>query len=100
MVLMAEEKDYMEILRERAKKSHVYKKHQMTGLMLAEMLKDDGHKALYMKLAKSHDHEKLIGIAKSIADNMNVKNKGAYFMSVLFGKKPEPKKKPRAKKKK
>ena len=90
---MASEKDYMEVLRERSKKSHIYKKYQMVGLMLAEILHDDAHKALYMKLAKKHDHDKLVDITRSVADKINVKNKGAYFMSVLFGKEPETRKK-------
>ncbi|MGC9603517.1 MAG: hypothetical protein ABSF47_03555 [Minisyncoccia bacterium] len=84
---MPPEKDYMDILRERSKKSHIYQKHQMVGLMLSEMLKDEGHKALYIKLAKEHDQEKLLGVARRVADKINVKNKGAYFMRVFFGKK-------------
>lgn len=79
----------MEVLRERSKKSHIYKKYQMVGLMLAEILHDDKHKALYIKLAKEHDHERMTDIARSVADKINVKNKGAYFMSVLFSKKPK-----------
>lgn len=76
-------KEYMEMFRERAKKSRVYSKHQMTGLMLAEILEDNKHKALYMRLAKKHDNEKLIRIAKDIAEKKNIRNKGAYFMKVL-----------------
>lgn len=83
----------MAILRERSKKSRVYKKHQMIGLMLAELLKDDKHKALYIKLAKEHDHEKLLSIARGVSDKMNVKNKGAYFMGILFKKKSKSKNK-------
>lgn len=84
---MPAEKDYMEILRERSKKSHVYQKHQMVGLMLSGILRDEKHKALYIKLAKEHDHEKLLDVARSVADKLNIKNKGAYFMSVIFSKK-------------
>jgi hypothetical protein len=91
MGTMAFEKDYMATLRERSKKSRVYKKHQMTGLMLSEMLGDEKHKALYIKLAREHGHDKLVGIAGNIRDNMNVKNKGAYFMRVLFGRKSKTK---------
>jgi hypothetical protein len=81
------EKDYFEMLKERAKKSHVYRKHQMIGLMLAEILRDDKHKALYIKLAKERDPEELLALARSTADRINVKNKGAYFMGMLFRKK-------------
>jgi len=52
---MALDKDYLQTLRERSKKSHVYKKHQMVGLMLSEMLHDEANKALYIKLSKQHD---------------------------------------------
>ncbi len=58
----------------------------MTGLMLAEILHDNAHKALYIKLAKSHGEQRLLGLAKLVAENTKVKNKGAYFMRVLFSK--------------
>lgn len=93
MCRMALDNDYLKNLRERSKKSHVYQKHQMVGLLLSETLGDEGHKALYIKLAKEHDQEKLMKIAGSIKENMNIKNKGAYFMSVLFSKKSKSKKK-------
>lgn len=83
---MSLDKDYMANLRERSKKSRVYRKHQMVGLTLAEMLGDEAHKALYIKLAKEQDQEKLLSIARDVADKINVKNKGAYFMGVLFKK--------------
>ena len=78
------QKDYLESLKQRKKESHVYKKYQMTGLMLAESLSDNAHKALYIKLAKEHDEEKLIRLARDIAEKKNVRNKGAYFMKMLF----------------
>ena len=74
---------YMEELKRRAQTSHVYKKYQLTGLQIADILEDRKHKALYIKLAKEQDAEKLLGIAKGIAENKNVKNKGAYFMTIL-----------------
>ncbi len=33
--------DYLDLLKDRAKKSKVYSSHQMTGLMLAEILKEN-----------------------------------------------------------
>ncbi len=81
---MALDEHYLDTVRERSKKSHVYKKYQMTGLMLAEILNDNAHKALYIKLAKAHDEEKLIRLARDIAEKKNVRNKGAYFMKMLF----------------
>ncbi len=77
-------KDYLSSLKQRGKESHVYKKYQMTGLMLAEILGDNAHKALYIKLAKEHNEERLIRLARDIAEKRNVKNKGAYFMRMLF----------------
>ncbi len=81
---MAIDKEYLEVLRERKKHTRVYQKHQMTGLLLAEILKDNTHKALYIKLAKSYTEQKLLTLAKTIAENKQVKNKGAYFMRLLY----------------
>ena len=75
--------DYLELLRERKRKSRITVPHQLTGLTIAEMLKDDKHKSLYMKLAKKHDNDMLIEIAKDVANRRKIKNKGAYFMTVL-----------------
>jgi hypothetical protein len=76
-------KAYLEVLRERQKDSRIYKIHQSTGLALAEILQDEKHKSLYMKLAKEHDNQKLIELAKDVASRRNVANKGAYFMRLL-----------------
>lgn len=81
---MALDEHYLEKLKERAKKGHVYREYQDTGLMLAEILGDEKHKALYIKLAKSRDKQELLSTAKSIAERRDVQNKGAYFMRVLF----------------
>lgn len=74
---------YMEALRERKKTTRVYQKHQMTGLLLAEILHDERHKALYIKLAKQHPEQKLMELAKRVAETQGVENKGAYFMRIL-----------------
>ena len=71
---------YIKELRRRAKESHVYRKYQMTGLAIAEALCDKKHKSLYIKLAKENGCEKLLRLAKDVADRKGVKNKGAYFM--------------------
>jgi len=55
------------------------------------MLGDEAHKALYIKLAKQHDQEELLEVARGVANNMNVKKKGAYFMRVFFGRKTKAK---------
>jgi len=81
---MAFNEEYLKEMKKRAKESHVYRKYQMTGLLLADILGDREHKALYIKLAKERDEETLMALAKGIAGNKNVKNKGAYFMRVLF----------------
>lgn len=74
---------YFETLKKRSKESRVYKPHQMIGLMLAEMLNDSAHKALYMKLAKLYDNEELLRIGKNLAERKDIRNKGAYFMKTL-----------------
>lgn len=75
--------NYIKTLKERSKTSKVYRKYQLVGLELAELLRDPEHKALYIKLAKERDQQKLLSLAKDIAEKENVKNKGAYFMRVL-----------------
>jgi hypothetical protein len=77
------DKEYIETLKERAKKSHVYRKYQLTGLVIASLLNDEKHKSLYIKLAKKHDNDDLLRIAKDVSERKRVKNKGAYFMRVL-----------------
>jgi hypothetical protein len=84
MSVMAFNEEYLKEIRKRTKESHVYRKYQMTGLLLADILGDRAHKALYIKLAKEHDEGTLMTLAQSIAQNKNVKNKGAYFMRLLF----------------
>ncbi|PIR98497.1 MAG: hypothetical protein COT88_01580 [Candidatus Colwellbacteria bacterium CG10_big_fil_rev_8_21_14_0_10_41_28] len=76
--------DYIAELKKRSKDSKVYSEHQLVGLELAEILQDDSHKSLYMKLAKEYSKDKLLRLAKSIAERENVENKGAYFMKVLY----------------
>jgi len=75
--------DYIELLKKRSEESKVYSPHQLAGLLIAEILNDNGHKSLYMKLAKKHGADKLLKLAKSVADRKNIKNKGAYFMKLL-----------------
>lgn len=82
-------KEYLPILTDRAKKSKVYKPYQLTGLSLAELLEDDGHKSLYIRLAKKHNNDYLLRLAKNIAEKKNITNKGAYFMKVFFDKNPK-----------
>ncbi len=74
---------YVEELKRRGKESHIYKKYQLLGLEISKILADEKHKALYIKLAKEQDAETLMRLAKDIAERGNVKNKGAYFMTML-----------------
>jgi len=77
------DRKYLEVIKARAKTSRVYKKYQSTGLALAEILEDRSHKAIYMRLAKNHDEQQLMNLAKVIADKKGVRNKGAYFMRLV-----------------
>lgn len=74
--------DYLNTLKERAKKCRVHKKFQLTGLTLAQLLNDEKHKSLFIKLAQKYNEDELINLAKDIAEKQNVENKGAYFMKV------------------
>lgn len=86
---MAISKEYLDVIKERAKTSRVYKKYQLTGLLIAELLKDDKHKSLYIKLAKKHHSDDLLRIAKEVAERKKIKNKGGYFMTVLTKTHPD-----------
>jgi len=74
---------YLELLKKRKKESRIYRKHQLIGLEIASLLDDERHKTLYIKMAKEHNAEKLLSLAKEIAERKNVLRKGAYFMACL-----------------
>ncbi len=76
-------KDYLKTIKERTQKSRVYKKFQFTGLAIAQLLNDEEHKSLYIKLAKEYCNQKLLSLAKDVAERKNIENKGAYFMKVF-----------------
>ena len=76
----------MKELARRGKESHVYRKYQLVGLLIAEILKDETHRSLYIKLAKEGNARALLKTAKEIAENNNVRNKGAYFMWMVHNK--------------
>ena len=80
---MLDREDYLQELRKRRKKSRVYTKHQLIGLMIADILDDKEHISLYIKLAKKGNKDFLLGTARDVADRDNVDNKGAYFMRIL-----------------
>ncbi len=75
--------DYIKTLAKRARESRVYKPFQSTGLMLAEILDDQKHKAIYMRLCKIYDNQELIRKARDVAERKSIENKGAYFMKML-----------------
>lgn len=77
------DKSYIKELKRRAKESRVYTKHQLLGLEIAQILGDEKHKALYIKLAKEGNPEVMLRLAKEVALRGGVKNKGAYFMFLL-----------------
>ncbi|MDR3401420.1 MAG: hypothetical protein P4L99_02890, partial [Chthoniobacter sp.] len=53
------------------------------GLEMSQLLRDERHKALYIKLAKDGNPDKMLALAKDVATREAVKNKGAYFMAIL-----------------
>lgn len=74
---------YARELAKRGRESRVYRRFQLIGLGISQILHDEKHKALYIKLAKEHDADKLLKIAKEVAEKKDVKNRGAYFMAVV-----------------
>ena len=79
-------KSYLKDLQQRAQNYRIHKSYQLVGLEIAAMLDDAGHKSLYIKLAKKHGTDKLLQIAKSVAERKGIDNKGAYFMKILHSK--------------
>jgi hypothetical protein len=74
---------YTKELARRSKESHVYRRFQLIGLEIAQILGDNRHKALYIKLAKENDGDRLLKIAKEVAEKKGIKNRGAYFMAII-----------------
>jgi hypothetical protein len=74
---------YLKKLKQRAKESHVYRKYQLFGLEISQILGDEKHKSLYIKLAKERNADRMLQLAKEVAERKNVKNRGAYFMTLL-----------------
>lgn len=91
------DENYLATIKNRAKKSHIYRQFQETGLAIAELLNDQKHKALYIKLAKEYDQQTLLSIAKDVSQRTQIENKGGYFMKVLQSKKQPDKPKPKTK---
>ncbi len=76
-------KEYLKELSRRALESRAYESHQLTGLEIANILEDWEHKSLYIKLAKKHGESEMLRLAKTVAENKEIRNRGAYFMRVL-----------------
>ena len=74
---------YFEALSDRSRRSRAFRDYQLIGLQLAEILFDRRHKALYIKLAKEYNTDKLLELAAKIEERDDIRNRGAYFMKVL-----------------
>jgi hypothetical protein len=83
--MSGEGQDYVKNLKTRGKDSRVYHSHQFVGLEIAMLLGDLEHKSLYIKFAKQHNPERLLALAKSVLEKRDVKNRGAYFMTLVHG---------------
>lgn len=79
-----EGKKYMDALKGRAKQSKVFYSHQFAGLEIAVILRDMKHKSLYIKLAKEHNPDMLLSLAKQVMEKRDVKTPGAYFMKLVY----------------
>jgi hypothetical protein len=80
---VAFDREYLEELKKRKESSRVYREYQLIGLEIATALRDEKHKSLYIKLAKQKNAHKLLDLAKDVASRSSIRNKGAYFMSLL-----------------
>ena len=75
--------NYLDELKKRGARARVTRDFQFLGLEIAAALKDLAHKSLYIKYAKRYDPQKLLSLAKDIAQRRDIKNPGAYFMKVV-----------------
>lgn len=72
---------YVKVLAARKKTSSpISQGYQVTGLMIADLLRDRAHKHIYLKLAREYEASDLLGLAKDVADREGITNYGAYFM--------------------
>ncbi|MDP1718832.1 MAG: hypothetical protein Q8L24_00170 [bacterium] len=77
------QKAYLDELKRRSGESRAYQSYQLTGLEIANILEDQSHKSLYIKLAKTRGEAKMLELAKNVAEKKDIDNKGAYFMKIL-----------------
>ena len=75
--------DYIKELKKRSAQNRVTQNFQLVGLEVATILRDLEHKSLYIKLAKQYGTERIRSLAKDVADRRNIKNPGAYFMTLI-----------------
>jgi len=80
---------YLKNLKAKGDDSRVYHSHQFVGLEIAVLLHDLEHKSLYIKMAKLHNPDRLLSLAKSVMEKRDVKNPGAYFMRLVHDLKKE-----------
>ncbi len=78
---MLDRERYLSELAARRRKSRAYTRHQLMGLLIAEVLGDRAHKSLYIKMAKEGNPDFLMSLAKDVADRPGIDNRGAYFMA-------------------
>ena len=82
--MLGDAKNYLSTIAQRKKESHIHREFQFIGLEVAQMLGDIAHKALYIKLAKIYGKDRILPLAKDVADRRGIRNKGAYFMKLLY----------------
>lgn len=75
--------DYVSKLKDRGASARVTQQFQLIGLEIATALKDFSHKALYIKYAKEFGSQRMLSLAKDIAERRDVKNPAAYFMRMI-----------------
>lgn len=68
----------------RRTRSRAHTRHQLIGLLIAEVLADRAHKTLYIKMAKEGDADMLLALAKDVAERRDVERPGAYFMAAAY----------------
>lgn len=82
-MLNIDHKSYRALLAQRAAKKRINHQFQLIGLEIAVILGDLAHKSLYMKYAKEYGSDRMLALAKDVAERRDVDHKAAYFMRVL-----------------
>jgi hypothetical protein len=74
---------YTQALKDRGAKKNITQEFQLVGLEIATILHDIKSKSLYIKYAKELGSDRMISLAKDVAERRGINNPAAYFMTLV-----------------